>query len=62
VSKAIFDLTASNGARIRAGVTTGGQEPFVWLSQDDDSAFDRRRFDELIEELLDMRVLLWGPK
>lgn len=62
MSKAIVDLKASNGAKVRASVTNGGQEPFVWLSQDEDSSFDRRGFDELIEALLDLRMLLWGPK
>ena len=62
MSKAIFDLTASNGARIRAGVTTGGHEPFVWLSQDSDPALDRKKYDEYLELLIDLRVLLWGPK
>lgn len=62
MSKAIVDIKASNGATVRIGVTTGGQEPFVWISQDEDPSFDRRKYDEYLEELLDLRMLLWGPK
>lgn len=62
LSKPIAELTASNGAKVRIGVSTGFAEPFLWLSHDDDSQFNREKFDEYIDALLDARRLLWGVK